>query len=143
MDTPLHHERRSRQRFEFQIPVLLRMSGSEHDEPAFTQDLSARGVFLYTDCAADLGAAVALTFKMPSEITLAESMQVRCRGKVLRVVHRDAVKNKIGLAVELLEYEYLTEKPDEKMIRNDFDRIAPLHEHPFGDETPAAVTRRN
>jgi hypothetical protein len=138
MNTPLQHERRCRQRFEFQLPVSIRVSGSDHDEPGFTQDLSARGTFLYTDCSADVGSAVELTLMMPSEITLAESMRVRCRGKILRVVPRDAVKNRIGLAVELLSYEYLSEPNNKAEIASDFDRISPLHEHPSaqGDEQP-------
>jgi PilZ domain-containing protein len=143
MDTPLQHERRSRQRFDFQIPISIRVNGSDHDEPAFTQDLSARGVFLYTDCFVEAGSAVELTFMMPSEITLAGSMRVRCRGKVLRVVHRDAVKNKVGMAIELLGYEYLTHKPDETQNRSDFDRISTLHEHPFGEQLPPAPLRRS
>lgn len=134
MDTPLQHERRSRQRFEFQMPVSIRVNGSDREEPGFTEDLSARGTFLYTDCNAEVGCTVELTLMMPSEITLAESMRVRCRGKILRVLQRDAVKNKIGLAVELLSYEYLTEPSNKKEIATDFDRISPLHDHPFAEE---------
>jgi hypothetical protein len=138
MDTPLHHERRCRQRFEFQLPVSIRVDGSDREEPGFTQDLSARGTFLYTDCCASVGSAVELTLMMPSEITLAESMRVRCRGKILRAIQRDAVKNKMGLAIELMSYEYLAEQPKNPEVASDFDRISTLHEHPFtrGDEQP-------
>ena len=121
---------------------MLRVDGSD-GEPALTQDLSARGAFLYTDCSVTVGAAVEVTLRMPSEITLAESMRLRCRGRVLRIVHPDSVKNKVGLAVELCAYEYLTEKSDETHRRTDFDRISPLHEHPCGEEFPASPIRRN
>jgi hypothetical protein len=143
MDTPLQHERRSRQRFEFQVPVSIRVKGSDHEEPGFTQDLSARGTFLYTDCSADVGCAVELTLMMPSEITLAESMRVRCQGKILRAVQRDAVKNKVGLAVELLSYEYLTEPNNKAEIATDFDRISSLHDHPFAEEAASSPLRRS
>lgn len=142
MDTPLQHERRSRQRFQFQVPLSIRVNGSDHDEPGFTQDLSARGTFLYTDCGADVGCAVELTLMMPSEITLAENMRVRCQGKILRVVQRDAVKNKIGLAVELLSYEYLSEPDKRREITTDFDRISPLHDHPSAEEALSNPLRR-
>ncbi len=142
MDTPLQHERRSRQRFPFHTPVSLRVKGSDREEPAFTQDLSARGAFLYTDCPVDVGSAVELTLMMPSEITLTESMRVRCRGKVLRLTHRDAVKSKIGLAVELEGYEYLPATPDPTHTPTDFDRIAALHEHPFAEPLPPDPIRR-
>lgn len=143
MDTPLQHERRSRQRFEFHLPVSLKMNGSDREEPAFTQDLSARGVLLYTDCCPAVGTMLELTLSMPSEITLAETMRVRCRGRVLRVLHRDAVKNQIGLAIELLSYEYLTEKHTAVQTPRDFERIAPLHEHPFAEEGYVSPIRRS
>jgi len=47
---------------------------------------------------------------MPSEITLGESMPVRCRGRVLRVtfpVAGSGAETKIGVAVRLDGYEYL------------------------------------
>ncbi|MBV8893458.1 MAG: PilZ domain-containing protein [Acidobacteria bacterium] len=142
-DTPVQHERRSRQRFDFQIPVSLRVEGSDREEPAFTQDLSARGAFLHTDCVVDVGAAVELTLLMPSEITLAESMRVRCRGKVLRVARRDAIQNKIGLAIELLSYQYLPEKQAASQFSSDFERISLLHEHALAEDPPPSPLRRN
>ncbi len=125
------------------MPVSIRVSGSDRDEPGFTQDLSARGTFLYTDCQAAVGCAVELTLMMPSEITLAESMRVRCRGKILRVVQRDAVRNKVGMAVELLSYEYLSDCSNKAEITTDFDRISPLHDHSLGDEPASGGLRRS
>jgi hypothetical protein len=69
-------------------------------------------------------------------------MRVRCQGKILRVVQRDAVKNKIGLAVELLAYEYLTEPDNRREIATDFDRISPLHDHPSAQEALSNPLRR-
>jgi hypothetical protein len=63
---------------------------------------------LYTDLAVAEGDAVELTLSMPSEITLTESMRVRCRGKVMRV-STDLAGTKFGVAVHLEGYEYLTE----------------------------------
>ena len=56
-----------------------------------------------------------LTFMMPSEITLAESMPVRCRGRVLRSsassgsYRQDHAPNseQSGIAVRFDSYEYL------------------------------------
>jgi hypothetical protein len=58
------------------------------DGLGFTQDLSSRGVFFFTDAPLQEGAEIELTLNMPSEITLGENMRVRCRGHVLRVVRR-------------------------------------------------------
>jgi hypothetical protein len=142
MDTPLQHERRSRQRFEFQLPVSLRLNGSDHEQRGFTQNLSARGVFLYTDTCIEEGAAVELTLVMPAEVTLAESMRVRCQGKVLRRIEHDPISNKVGIAVELQGYEYLPEQEDDSHRQADFARIAPLHEHPANEEDSVLPSRR-
>jgi hypothetical protein len=143
MDLPRQHERRSRQRFELQLPVSLRINGCDHEEPGFTQDLSARGVYLYTDVQVKEGTAVELTLVMPAEITLAESMPVRCRGKVLRVVEHEPINHKVGIAVELQGYEYLPQNLDETKTPVDFARIAPLHEQAAAvPEDPILPSRR-
>ena len=83
---PVNVERRIGQRFAFNLPVSLRETATAAEGLGFTQDLSSRGVFLFTDMALSEGAEIELTLKMPSEITLGENMPVRCRGSVLRVV---------------------------------------------------------
>jgi len=68
--------------------------------------VSSRGLFLYTEAQLAEGAAVELTFTMPSEITLGESMRVRARGRVLRADTSQAGP-RTGVAVQLDSYEYL------------------------------------
>src|SRR5271163_5228600 len=75
-------ERRGAQRFEVHLPLAVQFEG--RTVPGFIQDLSGRGVFFYAETALPQGAVVELTFTMPSDITLAESMPVRCQGRVLR-----------------------------------------------------------
>ncbi len=103
---PVHHERRASQRFPFQLPVGVRLAGAEPEGCGFTQDLSGRGAFFYTDFEVAEGDAVELTFVMPSEITLTENMRVRCGARVTRVLR---VESKFGVAVHLASYEYLSE----------------------------------
>jgi hypothetical protein len=83
---PIGVERRMGQRFAFNLPVSLRQISTAAEGLGFTQDLSSRGAFFFTDLALDEGDEIELTLKMPSEITLGESMRVCCRGRVLRVV---------------------------------------------------------
>jgi hypothetical protein len=83
---PVGVERRIGQRFPFNVPVALREVSTDAEGLGFTQDLSSRGAFLFTDMALVEGVEIELTLKMPSEITLGESMRVRCRGRVLRVI---------------------------------------------------------
>jgi hypothetical protein len=83
---PVGVERRIGQRFAFNLPVSLRDIATASEGLGFTQDLSSRGAFLFTDMALSEGAEIELTLEMPSEITLGDNMRVRCRGSVLRIV---------------------------------------------------------
>ena len=142
---PLHLERRAGQRFAYNLPVSLRDLSSGAEGLGFTQDLSSRGVFFFTDLPLAEGNEIEVTLMMPSEITLGESMRVRCRAQVLRVVKpADAAigaatpetrtsETKIGVAVCLQRYEYLPEAEDFPAA---FRRISALHTHL--DEAPAA-----
>jgi hypothetical protein len=101
-------ERRSAQRFEVHLPLAVHFEG--RTVPGFTQDLSGRGIFFYAEAALPEGAVVELTFTMPSEITLAESMPVRGRGRVLRASSHGGhspLGERNGIAVQLDSYQYL------------------------------------
>jgi hypothetical protein len=97
-------ERRGAQRFEVNLPLAVHFEG--RTVPGFTQDLSGRGIFFYAETALPEGAVVELTFTMPSEITLAENMPVRCSGRVLRASASQAGQRS-GIAVQLDSYQYL------------------------------------
>jgi hypothetical protein len=163
---PVGIERRIGQRFAFNLPVSLREISAAAEGLGFTQDLSSRGVFLFTDMALSEGAEIELTLRMPSEITLGENMPVRCRGSVLRVVkpaekgwkpapsvengisspnatpghtrsaETRSAETKIGVAVRLKDYEYLPNSENESAA---FRRISALHS-PSQVERPAAST---
>jgi hypothetical protein len=112
--SPSRIERRVGQRFPYLLPVFIRESSSSLQGMGFTQDLSSRGVFFFTDLPLTSGMEIEVTLRMPSEITLGEGMPVRCRGRVLRVTSPVAgqtagpgAETKIGVAVRLDGYEYL------------------------------------
>ncbi len=152
-------ERRIGQRFAFNLPVSLREVATACEGLGFTQDLSSRGAFLFTDMALSEGAEIELTLEMPSEITLGENMRVRCRGSVLRIVkaadkdngwkrpeaetdsnlpgikaaETKTTETKIGVAVCLKGYEYL---PETESGSSDFRRISALHS-PSETQRPA------
>jgi hypothetical protein len=158
---PVGVERRIGQRFTFNLPVSVRDVATAAEGLGFTQDLSSRGAFLFTDMALREGEEVELTLKMPAEITLGESMRVRCRGRVLRVVkpadngwkatasvgaetkstETDSAQTKIGVAVCLKGYEYLPETEDGSP---DFRRISALHSPAETErhDAPVPVTPR-
>lgn len=128
-------ERRCGQRFDVQVPVSVRLSGAQHESCGFTQDLSARGAFFYTDFPLAVGEAVQVTLLMPSVITLGQSMRVRCQGTVLRVV-QPASGTKLGVAVHFSSYEYLAETVADN-ASDAFSRISSLHVH--SDKEPVKV----
>src|SRR5260370_34895927 len=84
--SPVRVERRVGQRFPYSLALSLRQPLGSVEGVGFTQDLSSRGVFFFTNAALTEGSEIELTLRMPSEITLGETMPVRCRGRILRIV---------------------------------------------------------
>jgi hypothetical protein len=139
MTTSSRFERRAGQRFSYLIPVALHQPANEIDGHGFTQDVSSRGVFFFTDAALTEGAEIELTLCMPSEVTLGDAMRVRCRGRILRVVRPVpgvvGAETKIGVAVRFEGYEYL---PESLEAPASFTRVSALHSHQE-EEQPSVV----
>lgn len=141
---PVQVERRVGQRFPYAVAVSIHEPASSLKGVGFTQDLSSRGAFFFTEMPLHEGSAIELTLEMPSEITLGENMPVCCRGRVLRIVRpglgsADSEK-KIGVAVRLESYEYLKVAPERSAA---FPRVSSLHSQPEEDTAPAHSTVRS
>jgi len=148
---PVGIERRVGQRFPYLLPLSLRQPGTPVEGVGFTQDLSSRGVFFFTNAPLTTGSEIELTLRMPSEITLGESMPVRCRGHILRV-ERPAptsapdspgtphLETKIGVAVRFERYEYLPESSESSAT---FPRVSALHPHNEEDRPLAHSSARS
>lgn len=143
---PLRVERRVGQRFPYLLATSFRQIKDGIEGVGFTQDLSSRGVFFLTDAPLTEGSEIELTVRMPSEITLGESMPVRCKGRILRIVRPVSAsaepagataQTKIGVAVRLECYEYLSE-PVESSAR--VSALRPRHEDEPG--TAESVSSR-
>ena len=115
-------ERRSGQRFALTLPLTLHRDGQTL--PGYAQDVSARGLFLFAEAPVSQGEVVELTFTMPSEITLAESMRVRARGRVLRAASSRSGPT-CGIAVQLDSYQYLPSLECEAAVA--YSRISADH----------------
>src|SRR5690242_17583950 len=96
-------ERRSGQRFAYQVPVLLRTAAEGHSGVGCTQDLSSRGARVLTDFPLAEGQLVEMTLVMPSEITLAEDMKVCCHARVVR--RETAEDSKPAVAIRIDRYD--------------------------------------
>jgi hypothetical protein len=140
---PVQHERRVGQRFPYLLPLFVRQAENGVEGAGFTQDLSSCGVLFFTDVPLREGSEVEITLRMPSEITLGESMPVRCRGRILRIIRPSAglmadasgdaggqtsqtAQSKISVAVRLEGYEYLNESSESSPS---FERVSALHSH--------------
>jgi PilZ domain len=132
-------ERRAGQRFPYLLPLALRQISPAIEGVGFTQDVSSRGAFFFSDAAVTEGAEIEITIRMPAEITLGESMPVRCRGRVLRVVKPVAMahdagsepqhcETKLGVAVRFEGYEYLSESTE---LSAAYARVSALHSQPI------------
>jgi hypothetical protein len=142
---PVGVERRVGQRFPYLLPLSFRQLAASLEGVGFTQDLSSRGVFFFTDAPLTQGAEIEITLRMPSEITLGENMPVRCRGRILRVIQPTAAgisvpqrETKIGVAVRLEGYEYLPESQSSAT----FPRVSSLHPHHKEDQPVAQSSAR-
>jgi len=102
-------DKRATRRFALRLPVSVSFADNGAQETtAQTRDVSARGICFYLDSAIAAGSPIEFTLTLPPEITLTESIRVRCKGKVVRV--EDSVPGgKVAVAAVIDEYEFLAE----------------------------------
>lgn len=101
-------EKRATRRFPLRLPVSVRYGENPEEQAAQTRDVSARGICFYIDSAVQAGSAIDFTLTLPPEITLTESIRVRCKGRVVRV-EGGSLAGKMAVAAVIDEYEFLTE----------------------------------
>jgi hypothetical protein len=107
-ETQMENDKRSTRRFALRLPVSVRYSKDEPEHAAQTRDVSARGICFYVDSAIEAGSAIDFTLTLPPEITLTESIRVRCKGHIVRVDGASAA-GKLAVAAVIDEYEFLAE----------------------------------
>jgi hypothetical protein len=98
-------ERRAMRRFDMRLPAIVRLEGASefHTE---TQNVSARGVFLYLDRAVATGAKLEVTLTFPPHITLTDAVRVRFHSRVIRV-ENPLPSARVGVAAMIEDYEFL------------------------------------
>jgi hypothetical protein len=103
----VQEEKRATRRFALRLPVSVNQSETATQrESAQTRDVSARGICFYLDAAVEAGSPIEFTLTLPPEITLTESIQVRCKGRVVRVDGGNPA-GKLAVAAVIDEYEFL------------------------------------
>ncbi|HEX3323176.1 MAG TPA: PilZ domain-containing protein [Terriglobales bacterium] len=102
-------DKRSTRRFALRLPVSVTYTeNGEQQKAAQTRDVSARGISFYVDAPIAKDSPIEFTLTLPPEITLAESINVRCKGKVVRI-DDPAANGKMAVAAVIEEYEFLSQ----------------------------------
>jgi PilZ domain-containing protein len=102
------NDKRATRRFALRLPVTVRYGEDSEEHAAQTRDVSARGICFYVDSAIQAGSAIDFTLTLPPEITLTESIRVRCKGRVMRV-EGGSPAGKLAVAAVIDEYEFLAD----------------------------------
>jgi len=101
------NDRRGSQRFKISAPLTV--IAGDREIAAFTRDLSNKGVYFYLSLADSslIDRDFEFTIEMPSEITLASSCRIRCKGKLVRKEMTSRNLTGAGVAAEILDYSIL------------------------------------
>ncbi len=94
-------------RFDMRLPAAIRVSGGNGGEEWVTEtrNVSARGLFFYSNRPLTEGARLEVTLTFPPPITFTESVRIRFTARVVRV-EAESQEN-IGVAAMIEEYEFL------------------------------------
>ena len=92
-------------RFDMRLPAMVRLEGADEFQTE-TQNVSARGVFLYLDRAVAAGTKLEVTLTFPPHITLTDAVRVRFTARVIRVEH-PLPSARVGTAALIENYEFL------------------------------------
>lgn len=109
-------EKRATRRFAFRLRIALKLSGQTVDMKSCTRDVSARGVSFYADRPLAEGTEIQFTLTLPPEVTLTESISMRCAGRVVRVDDTDEGPG-VSIAAVIERYEFLG---DARLLGPDF-----------------------
>ena len=109
-------ERRSSRRFALNLPLTVSFAdgdnGKDGDSKSATDsqslDVSARGICFYFDTPPANGTDLEFTLTLPTEITAADSIHVRCKGRVVRA-EKSLPTGRMAVAAVIDEYEFLPE----------------------------------
>jgi hypothetical protein len=108
-------DRRAMRRFDMRLPATVEfVAGNPEEFLTETQNVSARGVFLYLDRSIAPDSRIKVTLTFPPHVTLTDSVRVRFTARVIRV-ENPLPSARIGVAALIEDYEFLRSIPAEIM----------------------------
>jgi hypothetical protein len=99
------NNRRDGQRFSRNAPLTVLIG--DREIPAYTRDLSNRGVYFYLDSSHStlVERNFEFTVKLPPEVTISTYCSIRGRGRMIR---KETISGSLmGIAAEILQYAIL------------------------------------
>ena len=100
-------ERRQMRRFDMRLPATVKVEDASIDELLTeTQNVSARGVFLYLDRPLAEGSRIHVTLTLPPHVTLTNPVRVRFTARVVRA-EAPLPASRVGIAAVIEDYEFL------------------------------------
>lgn len=105
VSTKSNHERRSGTRIATRVPTRVRTAQGD-EVPAHTRDVSANGIFLYSNSKMEQGSEVELVLILPPELTSGEKCWVCCQATVVRVEDEGS---EFGVAAQIRRMDILPE----------------------------------
>lgn len=104
-------DRRNETRVSVRIPLKFKLIGNESagEQMAESENLSQRGIFLWTSYPLKLGTQVELRLRMPSEISGNAAAEVHCTARVIRIDHTDSA-GLIGAGLRIERYNSTAER---------------------------------
>jgi len=102
---PADTERRAGSRIKTRVSTRVRTSGGK-DHTAQTRDVSANGIFLYSNTKMEKGTDVELVLILPPELTSGEKCWVCCQATIVRVEEKGS---DYGVAAQIRRMDILPE----------------------------------
>jgi hypothetical protein len=100
-------ERRAIRRFDMRLPASVKLEDAGVGELLTeTQNVSARGVFLYLDRSLAEGSRIHVTLTFPPHVTLTDPVRVRFTARVVRA-EAPRPASRVGIAAVIEQYEFL------------------------------------
>jgi hypothetical protein len=103
---PTYPERRKLSRLPLEVTLRVKVAESSVTYFGKTSNVSAQGIFFWTDAWLEPGQEIECVLELPENLTLAtEPFMVGCKGTVLRV-DQERPEGMVGVAVEVNSYDF-------------------------------------
>jgi PilZ domain len=104
-------DRRNESRVNVRIPLRYKLIGNQNvgEQTAESENLSQRGVFMWTAYPLKIGAQVTLQLRMPREISGMPTPEVHCTARVIRIQQSDS-GGLLGVGLRIERYHATAER---------------------------------